>query len=73
MTVAPAVVATLDVSSVEPSSITKISCQSATFFNEATTFPTALPSLQAGIITEVDDGSARLFFPSGLSFSYVTI
>src|SRR5688572_23281287 len=57
-TVAPASAACAAVSSVDPSSTTRISCQAATWRSARTTSATAAPSLNAGMTTDVAAGSA---------------
>src|SRR5689334_20121297 len=56
--VAPAASAWRDVSSVDPSSTTRISSQGAAWRSAVTTSPTAAPSLYAGMTTDVAAGSA---------------
>src|SRR3954453_5544079 len=55
---APAPAACAAVSSVDPSSTTRISCQAPAWRSARTTSATAAPSLNAGMTTEVDAGSA---------------
>src|SRR5829696_339923 len=55
---APASAACAAVSSVEPSSTTRISCQGPAWRSARTTAPTAAPSLNAGMTIDVAAGSA---------------
>src|SRR5712691_137519 len=55
---APALRASSAVPSVDPSSTTMISCQDATERRPATTDAMAAASLNAGMMTETDEGSA---------------
>src|SRR5436190_6964721 len=56
---APAVRARAAVSSVEPSSTTRISCHEAASRSEDTTAPIASASFMAGMTIEIVDGSAK--------------
>ena len=58
ITRAPASVARVDVSSVEPSSTTTISCHGPMSMRSLTTVAMTEPSLNAGMTTVVDAGSA---------------
>ena len=58
MTRAPAVAATVAVSSADPSSMTRTSRQVAAARNDWTTTPTAAASSKAGMTTLTVDGSA---------------
>src|SRR3954468_22307988 len=55
---APASAACAAVSSVDPSSTTRISCQAPAWRSARTTSATAAPSLNAGMTTDVEAGSA---------------
>src|SRR3954453_13895489 len=55
---APAPAACAAVSSVDPSSTTRISCQAPARRSARTTSATAAPSLNAGMTTDVEAGSA---------------